>query len=83
MEVAGISFRNLVAGFFIASLFFVISSQESFASEITYPVSSGLETLTFRDITNTDPTPPVTFSLDKSAYNEGENAIFTINSISR
>ena len=77
--MAEISFRNLAVGLFIASLFVVTFSQQSFAAEITYPVNSGPNTLTFRDILNTDPTPVPTLSLDKDFYLLGENAVLTIN----
>jgi len=63
----------------ITSLFAtVVPLQQSFSSEFTYSVSSGSNTLTFRDITDTNPTPEPDLLFDAPIYQPGETAILTI-----
>jgi len=71
-------FQTITLSVLIAITVIAFSAQSVFAAEITYPVNSGDNPVTYRDIENTDPTPPVTFSLDKNSYNIGETAILTI-----
>jgi len=54
------------------------SPPNAFAGEITYPVGSGVSIVTYRDITDTDPTPPVTFSLNQTDYLAGQTALLSI-----
>ena len=71
-------YQNIALFVLILSVVVVFSPQDVFASEITYPVNPGSNTVQYRDITNTDPTPPLMFSFDKDSYNKGETAILTI-----
>ena len=63
----------------ITSLFATVAPlQQSFSSEFTYSVSSGSNTLTFRDITDTNPTPEPDLLFDAPIYQPGDTAILTI-----
>jgi hypothetical protein len=68
--------------FFISVLIIlsiVVSTQTSLAFEFTKAVSAGLNNLEFRDISNSDPAPAPTLSLDQNSYRVGNTAILTLN----
>ena len=57
----------------------VMPVQDSYAASLTKTfVSGGEKEITFRDISNTLPTPTPVISLNKSIYHIGEEAILTI-----
>jgi hypothetical protein len=74
----GKNYQTITLSILIAVVAISLSSQTVFAGEITYSVNPGANMVTFRDITSTEPTPPLTFSLDNSTYFVGDTAILTI-----
>ena len=71
-------YRIIFLSVALLSFFVFMPITESFALEITYTFGSGSSTHLFRDITFTDPTPPITAELGKDQYITGEIADFTI-----
>ncbi|HXV38821.1 MAG TPA: hypothetical protein VD699_04550 [Nitrosopumilaceae archaeon] len=65
--------------FTVAILMFASSQiQYSYAASLTTPVEFGIYEISYRDITNLDPTPEPVISLDKSIYHRGDVATLTI-----
>lgn len=56
----------------------IVPVQFSYAASLTQPVEEGINIITYRDITNLDPTPEPVISLDKSIYHRGDIATLTI-----
>ena len=52
--------------------------QSSFAASRTVSVDGGLNTITYRDLSNLESTPEPVISLDKTQYHNGDTAILTI-----
>jgi len=74
----GIQFHVITLSVLLLTSVVAFSSPNAFAGEITYPVGPGVSIVTYRDITDTDPTPPVTFSLNQTDYLAGQTALLSI-----
>jgi len=76
------NFKLIFLSIAILSFFVLMPVNDSFGSEITYSDLSGTSTLSFRDITFTDPTPTLECSFDKDSYQVSETAFFTVDDFS-